>query len=150
MKISKLFVGAAAATADAAVASCKKGVLIPLALVGLAAGGAVVPVSAGATTTSTGSKATVHMNGKTYKFSGGACVVNGSKVDIGIGTGQNSLGLNASVSRGKFSNAQIGLILNGQPVAITSGSGTVNSKNSGKFTGTDVVSSSTVTGTFSC
>jgi hypothetical protein len=108
----------------------------------------LVPSAAGATT-STNSKATVVVSGKTYKLSGGACLVTSSKIALGIGTKTNSLGLSATVSNGKFSNGRIGMILGGKPVAITSGSGTATSKG-GKFTGTDVVSNSTVTGTFTC
>lgn len=145
----KLFADMAATTAATAVSSCKKGILIPVAFVGLAAGGAVVPISAGAATTVTGSKATVHLSGKTYKFTGGACVISGTKLDIGIGTNGNSLGITAVIANHRFSNAQIGLIVGGQPAAVTSGSGTVTSKG-GTFRGTDVVSNSTVTGTFSC
>jgi hypothetical protein len=117
-------------------------------VVGLAAGAILIPTGAGATTV-TGSKATVVLSGKTYKLSGGACVVTGSRVDIGIGTSTNSLGINAKVKGGKFSNAQIGMVLGGKPVAITSDTGTATSKG-GTFKGTDVVSNSTVKGTFTC
>ena len=128
--------------------SFRKGVLVPLAIGGIAAGTVLGPVAAGATTV-TGANATVVLNGKTYKLSGGACVITGTKLAIGIGSGSNSLGLNAVVKNHKFSNAQVGLFIGGQPVAITSASGTVKS-NSGTFKGTDVVSNSTVTGKFSC
>jgi hypothetical protein len=123
-------------------------ILAPIAVVGLAAGAILIPTGAGATTV-TGSKATVVLSGKTYKLSGGACVVTGSRVDIGIGTSTNSLGINANVKGGKFSNAQIGMVLGGKPVAITSDTGTATSKG-GTFKGTDVVSNSRVKGTFTC
>lgn len=128
--------------------SVQRRILASAAVVGLAVGGLLAPGVAGATT-STNSKATVVLGGKTYKLSGGACLVTGSRVALGIGTKTNSLGLNAKVKKGKFSNAQIGMVLGGKPVAITSDTGTATSKG-GTFKGTDVVSSSTVTGTFTC
>ncbi|HEX4219968.1 MAG TPA: hypothetical protein VHZ02_16440 [Acidimicrobiales bacterium] len=118
------------------------------AVIGMAVGGLLVPTVAGAAI-STGSKATVVMGGKTYKLSGGACVVTGSHVDIAVGSPTNSLGINAKVQGGKFTNAQIGMVLGGKPVAITTDTGTATSRG-GTFKGTDVVSNSTVKGTFSC
>ena len=135
--------------AQVEVRSFKKGVLIPLALVGFAMGAVVPALGAGGLTTVTGSKATVIVDGKKYRLSGGTCVVSGTKLDIGIGTSTNSLAINAVVKKHKFSNAQIGLIVGGRPAAITSASGTATSRG-GTFTGTDVVSGSTVTGTFTC
>jgi hypothetical protein len=128
--------------------SFNRTIIAPIAVMGLAAGAVLIPIGAGATTV-TGSKATVVVNGKTYKLSGGACVVTGSHIDLGIGTKTNSLGMNAKVKGGKFSNAQIGMVLGGKPVAITTDTGTATSKG-GKFKGTDVVSNSTVKGTFTC
>jgi hypothetical protein len=128
--------------------SVKRRILATAAVAGLAAGGILAPTVAGATT-STNSKATVVVSGKTYKLTGGACLATSSRVALGIGTATNSLGLSAKVNNGKFTNAHIGMILNGKPVAITTGTGTVSS-NGGKFKGTDVVSNSTVTGTFTC
>jgi hypothetical protein len=127
----------------------RKRTLSAAAVIGVAAGGILVPTVAGAAISVTGSKAAVVLGGKTYKLSGGACVVTGSHVDIAIGTPTNSLGINAKVSGGKFSNAQIGMVLGGKPVAITTDTGTATSKG-GTFKGTDVVSNSTVKGTFSC
>jgi hypothetical protein len=127
----------------------RKRTLSAAAVIGVAAGGILVPTVAGAATSVTGSKAAVVLSGKTYKLSGGACVVTGSHMDIGIGTPTNSLGINAKVSKGKFSNAQIGMVLSGKPVAITTDTGTATSKG-GTFKGTDVVSNSTVKGTFTC
>jgi hypothetical protein len=129
--------------------SFNRRIVASVAVVGIAAGGMLIPATAGASTSVTGSKASVVLNGKTYKLSGGACVVTGSRVDIGIGTQTNSLGINAKVKKGKFSNAQIGMVLGGKPVAITSDTGTATSKG-GTFKGTDVVSNSTVKGTFTC
>ena len=123
--------------------SVKRRILATAAVAGMLA-----PTVAGATT-STNSKATVVVSGKTYKLTGGACLATSSRVALGIGTATNSLGLSAKVNNGKFTNAHIGMILNGKPVAITTGTGTVSS-NGGKFKGTDVVSNSTVTGTFTC
>jgi hypothetical protein len=129
----------------------RKRTLSAVAVIGVAAGGIgiLVPTVAGAAISVTGSKAAVVTGGKTYKLSGGACVVTGGHVDIGIGNATNSLAINAKVSGGKFSNAQIGMVLGGKPLAITTDTGTATSKG-GTFKGTDVVSNSTVKGTFSC
>jgi hypothetical protein len=123
-------------------------ILASAAVAGLALGGLLAPGVAGAAT-STNAKTTVVVSGKTYKFSGGGCLVTSSRIALGIGTSGNTFGMTAKVKQGKFSNAQIGMVLRGKPVAITSASGTTKS-NGGTFKGTDVVSNSTVTGTFSC
>lgn len=125
-----------------------RGILASAAVAGLAVGGLLAPGVAGATT-STNAKATVVVGGKTFKLSGGACLVTGSRVALGIGTKANTLGMNAKVKQGKFSNAQIGMVLGGKPLAITTDTGSATSKG-GTFKGTDVVSGSTVKGTFTC
>jgi hypothetical protein len=93
--------------------------------------------------------AKVTVGSKTYKLSGGACQVTRNSVNVGIGGSPNSLGLHAAVHKGKFTNAQIGLILGGKPLALTTDTGTVTSKG-GTFKGTDVVSQSPVKGSFTC
>jgi hypothetical protein len=123
-------------------------ILASAAVAGLALGGMLAPSVAGAAT-STNAKASVVVSGKTYKFSGGGCLVTSTRIALGIGTSGNTFGMNAKVKQGKFSNAQIGMVLGGKPVAITSASGTTKS-NGGTFTGNDVVSGSTVKGTFNC
>jgi hypothetical protein len=135
-------------TDGASTWSMHRRILASAAVAGLAVGGLLAPGVAGATT-STNSKATVVVGGKTYKLSGGACLVTGSRVALGIGTNANTLGLNAKVKQGKFSNAQIGMVLGGKPLAMTSDSGTASSKG-GTFKGSDVVSGSSVKGTFTC
>jgi hypothetical protein len=128
--------------------SINKRLVASAAVAGLAVGGMLAPGVAGAST-STNAKATVVVSGKTYKFSGGGCLVTSSRIALGIGTSGNTFGMNAKVKQGKFTNAQIGMVLKGKPVAITSASGTTKS-NGGTFTGNDVVSGSTVKGTFNC
>ncbi|HXA32124.1 MAG TPA: hypothetical protein VNV87_07670 [Acidimicrobiales bacterium] len=123
-------------------------ILASAAVAGLALGGMLAPGVAGAAT-STNAKASVSVGGKTYKLSGGACLVTASRVALGIGTNANTLGMNANVKQGKFSNAQIGMVLGGKPLALTTDTGTASSKG-GTFQGTDVVSGSTVKGKFSC
>jgi hypothetical protein len=135
-------------TEEASTWSVYRRILASAAVAGLAVGGLIAPGVAGATT-STNTKATVVVGGKTYKLSGGACLVTGSRVALGIGTKANTLGMNAKVKQGKFSNAQIGMVLGGKPLAITTDTGTASSKG-GTFKGSDVVSGSTVKGTFSC
>jgi hypothetical protein len=127
-----------------------KKVLASMTAIGFAAGGLFIQsAGAGAQTTVGNSKAKVVVSGKTYKMSGGACVVSSSHLDIGIGSNGNTIGINAAVKNGKFKNAQIGMVLGHQPVAITTDTGKVTSKG-GSFSGTDVVSNSTVKGTFTC
>lgn len=128
--------------------SVNRRILATAAVAGLAVAGMLVPAVASAKT-STNSKATVVAGGKTYKLSGGGCIVTSSKVALGIGTKTNSLGLSAKVKNGKFSNAHIGMVLGGKPIAITTDSGTATS-NGGTFKGTDLVSNSTVSGKFTC
>jgi hypothetical protein len=123
-------------------------ILASAAVAGLAVGGMLAPAVAGAST-STNAKAKVVVSGKTYKFSGGGCLVTSTRIALGIGSSGNTFGMNAKVKQGKFTNAQIGMVLGGKPVAITSASGTTKS-NGGTFTGNDVVSGSTVKGTFNC
>jgi hypothetical protein len=126
----------------------RKKVLASVTAIGIASGGLII--TAGGAGASVGNaKAKVTVGSKTYKMSGGACVVTGNNVDIGIGSKPNTLGINATTKKGKFSNAQIGMVLSGKPVAITTDTGTANSKG-GTFKGTDVVSHSKVKGTFTC
>jgi hypothetical protein len=128
--------------------STTRRILASTAVAGLAVGGLIAPGVAGAST-STNAKAKVVVSGKTYKFSGGGCLVTSSRIALGIGSGGNTFGMNAKVKQGKFSNAQIGMVLGGKPVAVTSASGTTKGTG-GTFKGTDVVSNSSVSGTFNC
>jgi hypothetical protein len=126
---------------------CNKKILASLAAVGISVGGLALATGAGA---SVGiSKATVTVGSKTYKLSGGACVVSANHIDLGIGSTKNTLGMNAAIKGGKFTNAQIGMVLGGTPLAITTDSGSATSKG-GSFKGNDVISHSTVKGTFTC
>jgi hypothetical protein len=115
---------------------------------GLATGATALQVSA-ANASPGSASAKVTVGSKTYKLSGGACQVTGSSVNLGIGGSPNSLGMHASVHKGKFTNAQIGMVLGGKPLALTTDTGTVTSKG-GTFKGKDVVSQSSVKGTFTC
>jgi hypothetical protein len=123
-------------------------ILTAAVALGVTAGAMVLP-AAGASASPGSASAKVTVGSKTYKLSGGACQVTGSKANVGIGGSPNSLGLHATVHKGKFSNAQIGLVLGGKPLAITTDTGTATAKG-GTFKGTDVVSQSTVKGTFTC
>jgi len=91
----------------------------------------------------------VTVGSKTYNLSGGACVISGSKVQVGVGTSPNSLGINGKLKKGKFSNAQIGAVLKGKTIAMTTDSGKANSKG-GSFQGKDAVTGANVKGTFTC
>jgi hypothetical protein len=118
----------------------------------LAAGamtGGMLLQSTSANATPGNAKAKVTVGGKTYKLSGGACVISGSKLEVGVGATPNSLGINGTLHKGKFKNAEIGAILSGNSVAVTSDSGTANSKG-GKFKGTDAVTGGKVSGSFTC
>jgi hypothetical protein len=126
---------------------CNKKILASLAAVGISVGGLALATGAGASVGN--SKATVTVGSKTYKLSGGACVVSANHIDLGIGSTKNTLGMNAAIKGGKFTNAQIGMVLGGTPLAITTDSGKATSKG-GTFTGNDVISHSTVKGTFTC
>jgi hypothetical protein len=114
------------------------------------AAGAMGLAASGASASPGSASAKVTVGSKTYKLSGGACQVTGSSVSVAVGgSSSNTLGLHASVHKGKFSNAQIGLVLGGKPLAMTTDTGTATSKG-GTFKGTDVVSQSKVKGTFTC
>jgi hypothetical protein len=126
---------------------CNKKILASLAAVGISVGGLALATGAGASVGN--SKATVTVGSKTYKLSGGACVVSAHHIDLGIGSTKNTLGMNAAIKGGKFTNAQIGMVLGGTPLAITTDSGSATSKG-GSFKGNDVISHSTVKGTFTC
>jgi hypothetical protein len=126
---------------------CNKKILASLAAVGISVGGLALATGAGASVGN--SKATVTVGSKTYKLSGGACVVSANHIDLGIGSTKNTLGMNAAIKGGKFTNAQIGMVLGGTPLAITTDSGSATSKG-GSFKGNDVISHSTVKGTFTC
>jgi hypothetical protein len=128
---------------------CNRKILASLAAVGVSVGGLALATGAGASSIGTNSKATVTVGSKTYKLSGGACVVSASHIDLGIGSTKNTLGMNAAIKGGKFKNAQIGMVLGGTPLAITTDSGSATAKG-GTFTGNDVISHSTVKGTFTC
>jgi hypothetical protein len=123
-------------------------ILASVLALGVATGATALQVSA-ANAAPGSATAKVTVGSKTYKLSGGACQVTGNSVNLGIGGSPNSLGLHASVHKGKFTNAQIGLILGGKPLALTTDTGTVTSKG-GTFKGKDVVSQSSVKGTFTC
>jgi hypothetical protein len=125
-----------------------KKILASLAAAGISMGGLAFGV-AGAGASVGNSKATVTVGSKTYKLSGGACLVTANHIDLGIGSTKNSLGMNAKIKGGKFTNAQIGMVLSGTPLAITTDSGSANAKG-GTFKGSDVISHSTVKGTFTC
>ncbi|HEX3795235.1 MAG TPA: hypothetical protein VHV57_12115 [Acidimicrobiales bacterium] len=124
-----------------------KRIIASAAVVGMALGGLALQTTAGATPGS--AKAKVTVGSKTYKLSGGACVISGTTLQVGVGSKPNSLGINGTLKGGKFKNAQIGMVLKGKPVAITTDSGKA-SASGGSFSGTDVVSHSKVKGTFTC
>lgn len=125
----------------------KKRILASTVIAGMAMGGLALQTTAGATPGS--AKAKVTVGGKTYKLSGGACVISGSTIQVGVGSKPNSLGLNGTLSGGKFKNAQIGMLLKGKAVAVTTDSGKANAKG-GSFSGKDAVSGGKVKGTFTC
>jgi hypothetical protein len=109
---------------------------------------ALQPAVSGAST-STHAKATIKVGSKTYKLSGGACVISSSKIQVGVHQGSNTFGINGTLSKGKFTNAEIGALLNGKSIAMTTDSGSANKKG-GKFSGTDAVSGAKVSGKFTC
>ena len=112
------------------------------------AGAGVFQTTAGATPGS--AKAKVTVGSKTYSLKGGACVISGSTIQVGVGSKPNSLGLNGTLKKGKFTNAEIGMVLvRASAVAITTDTGTANAKG-GTFKGTDAVSQAKVKGTFTC
>jgi hypothetical protein len=125
----------------------KKRILASTVIAGMAMGGLALQTTAGAIPGS--AKAKVTVGGKTYKLKGGACVISGSTIQVGVGSKPNSLGLNGTLSGGKFKNAQIGMLLKGKAVAVTTDSGKANAKG-GSFSGTDAVSGGKVKGTFTC
>jgi hypothetical protein len=111
--------------------------------------GGLLIQSTGAGATPGNAKAKVTVGSKSYKLSGGACVISGNKVQVGVGASPNSLGINGKLKKGKFSNAQIGAVLSGKTIAMTTDSGTANAKG-GTFKGKDAVSGASVKGTFTC
>jgi len=80
---------------------CNRKILASLAAVGVSVGGLALATGAGASSVGTNSKATVTVGSKTYKLSGGACVVSASHIDLGIGSTKNTLGMNAVIKGGK-------------------------------------------------
>ena len=124
-----------------------KRMLATAAVAGMALGGLALQTTAGATPGS--AKAKVTVGSKSYTLKGGACVISGSTIQVGVGSKPNSLGLNGTLKKGKFTNAQIGMVLKGKAVAITTDTGTANAKG-GTFKGTDAVSQAKVKGTFTC
>ena len=123
-------------------------IIASMAVIGLSAGGLVV-AGAGAGASVGNSSAKVTVGSKTYKLSGGACLVEAGTVNVGIGQHGNSVAIHGNIKNGKLSGAQIGMVINKKPIAITNGSGKANSSG-GSFKGTDVVSNTTVKGTFTC
>jgi hypothetical protein len=118
-----------------------------VAAVGMSLGGLAFQTTAGATPGS--AKAKVTVGSKTYKLSGGACVITGASIQVGVGEKPNSLGLNGTLKGGKFKNAEIGMILKGKDIAVTTDKGKANASG-GSFSGTDAVSHEKVKGTFTC
>ncbi len=125
-----------------------KKIIASMAVIGLSAGGLVV-AGAGAGASVGNSSAKVTVGSKTYKLSGGACIVQAGTVNVGIGEHGNSLAIHGNIKNGKLSGAQIGMVINKQPIAITGGSGKATSSG-GTFKGTDVVSNKTIKGSFTC
>jgi hypothetical protein len=123
--------------------------LASMAVVGVSSAGfALQSTGAGAAVDAAHAKVT--FSSKTHKFSGGMCPTITSHYFLVMGHGVGSgVTIMAKIHGGKFTNASITVVIGSKEIALTKDSGTVNAKG-GTFKGTDIVSHSKVTGTFTC
>jgi hypothetical protein len=120
---------------------------VALTVVSICGGLLVGSTDAGA---SSGPKGSVTVGSKTYKFSGGSCLGNGSHVQTVLFNGGNSLTVTGKLHHGKFKDAIAGLTIKGKAtIVIDPDSGTSSSKG-GTIKGTDLGGPPKVTGKWSC